>query len=256
MNDPITLIGIGEVGGILARGFLRAGHPVYPITRGMDITRETRYTPEPALVVIAVGEQALHPVLDALPPPWRERCLLLQNELLPEDWARHDLPEPTVMSVWFEKKPGQDVKQVVATPVYGPQAGLVLNALSAVGIDGVRLASAESLLFELVRKNLYILTTNLCGLEVGGDVATLASTHTTLMTEIAHEVLDLQQVLAGQPFDRPALMTAMQTAFEGDPTHRCQGRSAVARLRRALNQADQAKLAVPALRALGARHLS
>ncbi|OBS08553.1 hypothetical protein [Acidihalobacter prosperus] len=255
MNDPIILIGIGEIGGVLARGCLRAGHPVYPITREMDLTREARHTPEPALVVIAVGEQALHPVLDALPPPWRERCLLLQNELLPADWERHDLHNPTVMSVWFEKKPGQDVKQIVASPVYGPHAELLRTALGAVGIESTALADADALLRELVRKNLYILSTNLCGLEVGGDVAALAKDHAPLLASVADEVLDLQQALTGRTFDRPTLIASMHIAFEGDPAHRCQGRSAAARLQRALAQADRAGLAVPTLRTLGARHL-
>ena len=33
MNEPIVLVGIGEMGGVFARAFLRAGHPVYPVNR-------------------------------------------------------------------------------------------------------------------------------------------------------------------------------------------------------------------------------
>ncbi|AOV17759.1 hypothetical protein BJI67_12490 [Acidihalobacter aeolianus] len=255
MNDPIVIIGIGEIGGVLARGFLRTGHPVYPVTRDMDLALQAQQTPEPAMVVVAVGEQALSPLLEVLPPPWRERCVLLQNELLPADWTRHHLPSPTVMSVWFEKKPGQDVKQVVPTPVYGPHAAAVLKALGAVGIDGVQLDDPDALLFELVRKNLYILTTNLCGLEVGGDVAALANEHADLLVTISGEVLDLQEALTGQKLDRGALVEAMHVAFAGDPAHRCQGRSAPARLQRAVAQGERLGLKLPALHELGARHL-
>ena len=36
MKSPVVLIGIGEMGGVFARGFLRAGYPVYPATRVTD----------------------------------------------------------------------------------------------------------------------------------------------------------------------------------------------------------------------------
>ena len=42
----------------------------------------------------------------------------------------------------------------------------------------------------------------------------------------------------------------MLEAFAGDPEHRCMGRSAPARLARALKQADEAGLPVPTLRAI------
>ena len=29
MNEPIVIIGIGELASVFARGFLRCGHPVY-----------------------------------------------------------------------------------------------------------------------------------------------------------------------------------------------------------------------------------
>ncbi len=33
MNAPVVLIGVGEMGGVFARGLLRLGHPVYPVPR-------------------------------------------------------------------------------------------------------------------------------------------------------------------------------------------------------------------------------
>ncbi|WP_455380967.1 hypothetical protein [Acidihalobacter prosperus] len=255
MNDPVIIIGVGEIGGVLAKGFLRAGHPVYPVTRDMNLATQTLQTPEPALVVVAVGEQALHPVLETLPPQWRQRCLLLQNELLPENWLRHDIDQPTVMSVWFEKKPGKDVKQIIPTPVYGPEADITINALKAAGIKAVRLGSSEALLFELVLKNLYILTTNICGLEVGGDVGALRRLHPDLLNKVAYEVLLLQEALTGQPLHRNDLLAAMQTAFTGDPTHQCQGRSAAKRLQRVVELGNKLKLNLPLMNELATRHL-
>lgn len=254
MKDPIVLIGIGEIGGVLARGFLRCGYPVYPVTRQTDIKQMSQRIPNPALTVIAVGEKALHLVLEQLPSSWLQHCLLLQNELLPSDWMRHSITEPTVMSVWFEKKPGQDVKQIVPTPVHGPEAETVIQALKAVGIDAAPVPDPEALLFELVCKNLYILTTNICGLAVGGNVETLANEHQALLNEVADEVIDLQEALTAKSFDRQALMTAMQTAFAGDPAHRCQGRSAAERLHRALELGDRLNVSLPGLHELASRY--
>ncbi len=252
MKEPVVIIGLGEMGGVFARGLLRDGHPVYPITRDMDMQAEARALPAPELVLVAVAETDLHPVLERLPEPWRARVALLQNELLPPDWQRHGL-DPTVISVWFEKKPGQEAKVIIPSPVHGPHAGLLAQALSAIGIPTEIVDSDERMLFELVRKNLYILVSNLCGLEVGGTVGELWSRHRTLAREVAHEVLQIQQWLTGREFDEEALVGAMAAAFLADPGHKCMGRSAPARLQRALKQAREAGLDLPRLAALGRR---
>jgi hypothetical protein len=46
----------------------------------------------------------------------------------------------------------------------------------------------------------------------------------------------------------------MLQAFDGDPEHKCMGRSAPARLQRALELADDASLAVPHLRKIQNEH--
>lgn len=252
MKDPIVIIGIGEVGGVFARGFLRSGHPVYPVTRDMEMADEAKRIPEPALALLAVAEKDLHPALERIPGPWRERLGLLQNELLPRDWERHGIAAPTVVSVWFEKKKGQDAKVLVPSPIYGPHAGLLHTALHAVEIPGAMLRNEDELLFELVRKNLYILTTNIAGLVVGGTVDTLWKEHEALAREVFADALALQEHLTGRRFDAASLLDAVLAGFAGDPAHKCMGRSAPARLERALALADEAGLAVPALRRIAA----
>ena len=37
MKQSVVVIGMGEMGGVFARGFLKSGHPVIPINRGDDI---------------------------------------------------------------------------------------------------------------------------------------------------------------------------------------------------------------------------
>ncbi|RMG35284.1 MAG: hypothetical protein D6720_07485 [Gammaproteobacteria bacterium] len=245
-KPPVVVIGIGEMGSVFARGLLRLGHPVYPVTRDTDMEKLAAELPEPALVLVAVGESALQPLLAEIPASWRDRLALLQNELLPADYA--DLKTPTVISVWFEKKPGQDVKVLIPSPAYGPGAPLLIDALASLGIPAREVADAETMTFELVLKNLYILTTNIAGLRTGGTVQELWQKHQELAQTVANEVIDLQEAMTGRQFDREALLAGMLEAFDGDPEHRCMGRSAPARLQRALTHADRYDLAVPTLR--------
>jgi hypothetical protein len=243
---PVVVIGIGEMGSVFARGLLRLGHPVYPVTRDTDMSRLADALPAPEMVLVAVGETALHPVLEAIPEAWRDRLALLQNELLPADYA--DLPGPTVISVWFEKKKGQDVKVLIPSPVFGPRSHLLVDALATLDIPAREAPDDQAMTFELVLKNVYILTTNIAGLRVGGTVGELWRDHEALARAVANEVIDIQEGLTGRSYDRDALIGGMLEAFNGDLEHRCMGRSAPARLQRALAHADRLHLEVPTLR--------
>lgn len=248
MKEPIVIIGLGEMGGVFARGFLRSGYPVYPVTRDTDCAELAGTLKTPGLVLVAVAEKDLHPVLKDIPAAWRDRIALLQNELLPGDWAQYGYTNPTVISVWFEKKKGQDAKVIISSPAFGPKAGLLADALGSIDIPVTVLKTADQLLFELVRKNVYILTTNIAGLDTGGTVGELWTQHRDLARAVANEVITLQEKLTGQSFDHEALINAMVDAFNGDPEHKCMGRSAPARLQRALELADQYKVDVPVMR--------
>ncbi len=252
MKPPVIVIGIGEMGSVFARGFLRLGYPVYPVTRDTDLGVCAASCPAPELVLVAVAEADLQLVLDQIPVAWEDRLCLLQNELLPRDWAAFD--NPTVISVWFEKKRGMDSKPIIPSPVYGPHAALVAEALGALDIPARVLDDPEEMLVELVIKNLYILTSNLCGLEVGGSVGDLWTEHQELASRVAGELIDLQEALTGRQFERESLLEGMLAAFEGDPEHQCLGRSASARLARALEQAAAQDLDLPTLQDLQARH--
>ena len=252
MKDPIIVIGIGEMAGVFTRGFLRQGHPVYPVTRDMDMEKLAPSMPDAALVLVAVGEKDLHPTLEQIPTQWRDRLGLLQNELLPRDWAQHGIENPTVIAVWFEKKKGQDYKVLIPSPAYGPQAKLLEDSLETLGIPCWEVADADALEFELVRKNVYILTTNIAGLVVGGTVEDLWYTHQDLAREVANEVMDIQAWLVGHELERERLVEGMVEAIQGDLAHKNTGRSAPARLARALGFADEAGLEVPKLREIAA----
>ena len=254
MHKPIILIGVGEMGGVFARGLLRLGYPVYPVTRQMKLSDTAKAIKDAKLVLLAVGEQDLQPLLSDIPAAWQNKLCLLQNELLPEDWQGID--KPTVISVWFEKKPGIEAKEIIPSPVYGPQAGLISDALSTLGMNTRTLHSPDDLLFELVLKNVYILTSNIAGLRTAGTVGVLWQEHRAFARNLAAEVIQLQETLTGRSLDANALILGMVRAFMGDPAHQCRGRRAPARLQRALAHADRFGLPVPVMRELQAQQVA
>jgi hypothetical protein len=255
MNDPIVVIGTGEMSGVFTRGFLKQGYPVFPVTRQMELAKVARALVAPALVLVAVGEDDLHQVLERIPEEWRDCLSLLQNELLPRDWEAHGLQAPTVISVWFEKKKGQDYKVLIPSPVYGAGAPIIEAAMGSLEIPTWELGSAEKLEYELVRKNVYILTTNITGLELppGTNVDIMWRDHQPLAREIANEVMDIQFKLIGKALDREKLIEGMVEGIQGDLQHQCMGRSAPGRLKRNLGFADEYGLAVPGLREIAGK---
>jgi len=248
MSKQVVVWGTGEMGSVFARGFLKLGYTVVPVVRASDPEAVVAGCPGPELVLVAVGEAALQPVLESIPGAWRDKVALLQNELLPADWQRHDLDNPTVISVWFEKKRGMDSKPLISSPAFGPKAGLLVDALAALGIPAHIVDTADEMIFELVRKNVYIVTTNVAGLKTGGTVSELWRDHEDFARAVASDVMDIQESLVGHALPRQRLIDGMLEAFDGDPDHGCMGRSAPARLARAIDQADAAGLEVPTLR--------
>jgi hypothetical protein len=239
------------MGSVFARGFLRSGYTVHPVTRDMEMQAVAEDLPEPELVLIAVGEADLHEQLMKVPETWKDRLVLLQNELLPRDWQRHNL-EPTVISVWFEKKKGMDSKVIIPSPVFGKHAQQVADALASIDIAATVLADESALLHELVLKNVYILTTNIAGLEVGGNVGQLWDEHKLVAESVALDVIRLQEALTGKALDHQGLIDGMVNAFNGDREHMCMGRSAPVRLQRALMLAQQNDLSLKMLERIAA----
>ena len=104
------------------------------------------------------------------------------------------------------------------------------------------------MLFELVVKNVYILTSNIAGLRTGGSVGQLWAEQQDFARAVANDVIRLQERMTGSRFNNDQLIAAMVEAFAGDPGHQCMGRSAPARLQRALEHADRLGIELPTLR--------
>lgn len=248
MKVPIVIIGIGELAGVFAKAFLRCGHPVYPITRDMNLANESQQIPSPELVLVTVQENELDPVLEQLPKSWRNKIGLLQNELLPRDWQRHHIENPTVAVVWFEKKKDLELTNILYSPSYGPNAQLISKALQKLEIPAPILKSEEELLHELVRKTVYILTVNIAGLLNNCTVKELWFQHQPLAKEIAEEVIHIQESLSNTKLSQEKLINGMVEGIDDCPHRHCLGRSALTRLERALNYAQEAGIETPKLK--------
>jgi hypothetical protein len=72
---------------------------------------------------------------------------MMQNELLPRDWEPHNFTNPTVISVWFEKKKGIDSKVLISSPAYGPKAQILADSLALIDIPAHAVANEDELLF-------------------------------------------------------------------------------------------------------------
>lgn len=250
MKQPITLVGVGEMGAVFSHALLRSGHPVYPVLRSTHPNNGAPSAAPAALTLVTVGEDDLHTCLEQAPTAWRSRIGLIQNELLPRDWKRHGIESPTVAVVWFEKKQGRATRVLIPTLIAGPEAPLLVDALRSIDIAAERIDD-DALVDALVAKNLYILTANIAGLRAGGSVSGLWDDHHDLVRNVASEILDIQAWLVGAPIDSERALSEMARAIEGDPGHGATGRSAPRRLERALNHARSAGIETPTLVEIG-----
>jgi hypothetical protein len=251
-KKPIVIVGMGEMGGSFGRGLLRLGHTVVPVLRGTNVADVATCYPEPALILVTVGEADLDATLASLPAPWKTNAGLVQNELLPRSWKPYNIVDPTVGVVWFEKKPGRSENSIIPTPIAGPGAELLNRALATIDVPSFIVDNHEELLYELVRKNMYILTVNIGGLVTRDTVRDLWYNHRRLAEDVATDILQVQAWLTGSNLDADRLIAGMVEAIDGDPEHGSTGRSAPARLARAISHADEVGLAVPKLREIAA----
>ncbi len=253
-----VILGIGELGGVFARGFLRSGCVVHPILRNTSIADVRARVPTPSVVLLAVGEQDLEVAIARLPADYRSRVALLQNELVPGTWLRFGIVDPTVAVVWFEKKPGKEVTVVLPTVLSGPRSGVLNDALGALGIP-TRVVSPTALPEALLHKNVFIVTTNIAGLDRSGSRGTQSSLTCgelwdrhrdyaiSLAREVFHvEVRTLPPAPVGHAYSLDAALETLEQAVRSDPNHVCAGRSAPMRLSRFLGRAGD--LATPLAR--------
>jgi ketopantoate reductase len=241
------VVGMGELGGVFALALLRRGISVMPVLRGTSTESVIERCPAPMLCVISVGEEALPSVLDGGLRRYADRWVLVQNELRPSEWEHRGLPTPTIAVVWFEKKPGRDVRALVSTPVFGPQAAVVVNALSALGMPAHAEPDPERIVFEMALKNLYILTMNFGGLVHDTDVGSLWHDHRLVVDQICEEILEIETAQMQRSLPAMSLKLELERIITADPRHGAAGRAARNRLARTLVAARRLGIRTPVL---------
>ena len=70
MSKEVIIVGLGEMGGVFARGLLRSGYTVIPANRDTDLSQMAGI--QPRAVVIAVGEKDLHQTIQSVPEGWKD----------------------------------------------------------------------------------------------------------------------------------------------------------------------------------------
>lgn len=258
MKKTVIVVGMGQLGALLSEGLLKSGHGVTPVLRGDDL-RAICEAVDPEAVLVATGEDDLDGVLATLPSLVKDRVLLIQNELRPNQWQKHDV-DPTVGIIWFEKKKGRLPAVVLPTVLYGKLAPLLAAALDRVELPHRTITTRDELAHELVVKNLYILSFNLTGLRAPGIASDLLGPHRELFEKIVGELLPFEAalLLEAPPFhpavlDESRLRRDLQGAILADPGHGLAGRSAPRRLERILEQAKRFGIKTPFLAELKAK---
>lgn len=224
MRPDAVIIGLGQLGRSLAEGLVLTGWTVTGVRRDQT----ARDLARPDLVVVATGEDDLGPALEQLPPDWRSgRVVLLQNELLPDQWLRHGVTDPTVLVVWFSRKPGELVRELRPSIVAGPHAAAISAALSALGLHAIEVAPSD-VVDALVEKNVYIWAMNLAALLVPEPTTSrVLGEYRDVYDALCRETIRIHEAALGHPVhDAAALCDSVADILVGEGERRLGGRSA------------------------------
>jgi len=101
----------------------------------------------------------------------------------------------------------------------------------------------------------FILRTNIAGLALdeGATTAMLWGENRQLAVDVANNAIDLQEALTGQSLPRDRLIEGLVQVLAADLDHKCKGRSAPARLARAIELADEKGVEIKSIRDLAKR---
>ena len=245
MRDMV-IYGLGELGRLYGSAGLRAGMRVTPIVRGSDPARVLAGLPADVPILVAVGEAALEEVLASLPRERARDVILLQNDLFPSRWRKHQL-EPTVLVAWLLKKPGTPLTIARSSPVYGRHAALMLALNEVLGVPSSPLATEAELHQALVAKYAFILGINALGLLRDRTLAGWMQEDPLRVFALTGEAARLGAALCECPLEGPACERVVEEALRGLGVMSARGRTAAQRVRRALTQAEALGIAMPEL---------
>jgi hypothetical protein len=241
-----VVYGLGELGQLYGAAALRAGMRVTPITRASDPHAVLDGLPSDVPILLAVGESALDGALATLGRARGEATILLQNELFPSAYRKHDVT-PTVLVPWLLKKRGTPLMVARVSPVFGPQAALVEELHRALLLPCETLRSERALYQALVEKYAFILTINALGSLRDRTLQLWLQEDPFLVRALARETAALGAVLCESTVDLAGCERAVEEAMRALGTIAARGRSAEARVKRALEHGERLGIALPEL---------
>jgi hypothetical protein len=247
MRDLIV-VGLGELGRLYGGAALRAGLRVTPWTREQRPEEALASLSEDTPVLLAVGEDALTLALQSLPEPRRRHSIWLQNELFPRDWAELEEP-PTVLVPWLLQKRGKPLIVLHPSPVFGRHAELVLAMHRAIDIPALRIepvCGAEA----LRDKYAFIVAMNALGLSSDAPLGWFLEHEQGLIESVLRESAELAGKVCEVSPAHAHVAALARTAFEALRDISPRGRTAAARIERALERATHHRLTLPTLERL------
>jgi hypothetical protein len=242
----LVVYGLGELGQLYGAAALRAGYRVTPITRHSDPHAVLDQLAPDVPIVVAVAEGALEEALSVLGKARGDSAILLQNELFPSLWRRHDVT-PTVLVPWLLKKRGTPLLVARPTPVFGAHAELVATLHRALELSFEVLPHEHALYQALVEKYAFIVTVNALGLLRDRTLGMWLQEDPERVSALARETAQLGAVLCETEVDLALCERAVIEGMRALHTIAARGRSAESRVLRALEQGRRIGLALPEL---------
>lgn len=244
----LVVYGLGELGQLYGGAALRAGYRVTPITRHDDPHAVLATLAPDVPIVVAVAEGALEGALDVLGKARGDAAILLQNELFPSAWRRHDV-RPTVLVPWLLKKRSSPLLVARPSPVFGAHAELVATLHRALDLPYVVLPHEHALYQALVEKYAFILTVNALGLLRDRTLGMWLQEDPQRVGALAREAAQLGAVLCESEVDLPLCERAVVEGMRALHSMAARGRSAESRVLRALEHGRRIGMALPELSA-------
>jgi hypothetical protein len=204
MNEPMVIVGVGEIGTRFVHAAEALRLPFRTVTR--DKNRELLSRPAGAPLLVCVREPDLPGVLAQVPSERGRDLIVVQNGFIDELIA--PFPEHTRAVLWFTAK-GTFFADLLQSPVHGPHADLVRQLINAAG------ASAETITDDDVFRR-YALEKAIWSCVVGAplavwgvDLATARHERMGDIDAVVNEACDVVRVALGVEISRQRVLATL-----------------------------------------------
>lgn len=257
MSSPSELLifGVGQLGQLYAAGALRLGIRVWPLTRQMDPEAVLATFPVGEPILLGVSEAAFADALQMIPLARRGDVVLVQNELFPNQLREWGLENATILTVWLSKKKGRPIEVARTSSAFGPHATRFHQMHNALDLPSIVLDTRSALHGDIAAKFTFILTINALGLLENLSLGQWLEKDATQVSHLIDEARALAQVHLQEEVDAAQIRRWVMEAMEGLRDYPARGRSAEARLKKALSDAERFALELPALRKVASEQM-